>query len=156
MEEIDPTDSNRAERVAMIGVAEAKESALRGATTLLPVLERLLECDLDRGRSVVRVEDTSEPARRDLDQRGRESDARFVAEPEKCRVRDALELVAKCTVESRMAMPVYCAPAGAAAFSLSPPLGVVSYAAFAARDPVGRPLRHLRERMPGNSLVQLF
>src|SRR6187402_686861 len=43
MEHVDAADTDRTERVAVIGVGEPKESLLRAAAAKLPVLERLLE-----------------------------------------------------------------------------------------------------------------
>ena len=94
MEQLDATDTDGAERVAMIGVAEPQEPLLRDLSSKLPVLERLLERDRDRRRARVRIEHAREPRRCDLDERRAEPDAWLVREPEKCRVGDALELFA--------------------------------------------------------------
>ena len=59
VEEVDAADRGRAERVAVVGVAQADErgAARVLAAALVPVLERHLERDLDRGRARVGVED---------------------------------------------------------------------------------------------------
>jgi hypothetical protein len=59
VEEVDPADRHRTDRVAVVGVAERHElGPLRVlATALLPELERHLQRDLGRGRPRVRVED---------------------------------------------------------------------------------------------------
>src|SRR5450755_1535200 len=67
MEQLDSTDADRAERVAVIGVAESKELLFRLPTSKLPVLERLLESDLDCCRTGVRVKHSRQRARSDLE-----------------------------------------------------------------------------------------
>ena len=64
------------------------------AALLLPVLERHLQRDLDRGRAGVGVEDAGQAGRARLDEPRRELGRRRVREPEHRRVRDAVELVA--------------------------------------------------------------
>ena len=70
VEEVDAADRDRADRVAVVGVLEADERAPAHvlAAALLPVLERHLQRDLDRGRAGVRVEDPVQPRRGELDQ----------------------------------------------------------------------------------------
>ncbi len=67
MEQIDAADTDRAERVTVIGLAQTKEALLRRLAAERPVLERLLERDLDRRRAGVRVEDAAKISRRDLE-----------------------------------------------------------------------------------------
>ena len=64
VEEVDAADRDRADRVAVVGLAQADElGAPRLAAALLPVLEGHLERDLDGGRAVVGVEDAAQPGR---------------------------------------------------------------------------------------------
>src|SRR5262249_50446080 len=107
MKQRDPTDADRAKGVAVVGLVEAGEPLLARAAAQLPVLERLLERDLDGGRPGIRVEDAAQAAWRDVEQRGAQPDRRLVRQPEERRVRDPVELVAQGAVEPRMAMPVH-------------------------------------------------
>ncbi len=175
MEEIDPADTDRTERVAVIRVAEAKKLLLRfrrarparslfsvgGPIALmdvrtireLPVLERLLQCDLDRGRSGIRKENSRESLRCDVDQRGCETNAGLVTESEERRVRELIDLPLERCIETRMTMTMDVAPERADAIEVARPVGVEEKAAFASSDHEGRPLRHLRERVPGNLTI---
>src|SRR6187551_172834 len=69
MEEVDATDRNRADRVAVVGVAQMDEGGPPRvlAAALLLELEGHLERDLGRGRTRLRVEDAREPRRPQLD-----------------------------------------------------------------------------------------
>jgi hypothetical protein len=78
MEEVDAADANRAERVTVIGLAQAEEALLLRLAAECPVLERLLEGDLDRGGAGVRVEDAAKISGGDLEQIGGELDSGFV------------------------------------------------------------------------------
>src|SRR5262245_21805316 len=53
MKDVDAADTDGTERVAVIRVAEPKTALLRRTIAKLPVLKRLLQRDLDRGRSRV-------------------------------------------------------------------------------------------------------
>src|SRR5678816_2093015 len=68
MEQRDTSNADRADRIAVVGLAQPEKALLGRLTSLLPVLERLLERDLDRCRTGVRVEHARQPARRNLDQ----------------------------------------------------------------------------------------
>ena len=61
VEEVDAADRDRADRVAVVGVAQVDEGGAAGvlAAALLLVLEGHLQRDLDRGRARVRVEDAA-------------------------------------------------------------------------------------------------
>ena len=96
VEEVDAADRDRADRVAVVGVAEVDEGGAPGvlAAALLLVLEGHLQRDLGRGRARVRVEDAREAGRRDLDQAARPARRRRVGEAEHRRVGDLAELLA--------------------------------------------------------------
>src|SRR4051812_36395820 len=155
MEEIDPSDSDGAERVTVIRVAEPDELLLRAPAAKLPVLERLLERDLDRGRSRVRIEHARETCRRDVDERGRETDPRLVGQTEERRVRELRRLICERSIEHRMAMTMDVAPQRAHAIEISATILVDQERALTARDHERRPLRLLRERMPEDTLIEV-
>ena len=96
VEEVDAADRDRADRVAVVGVAEVDEGGAADvlAAALLLVLEGHLQGDLGRGRAGVRVEDAGEPGRRELDQPRRQLGGAGVGEAEHRRVGDPVELVA--------------------------------------------------------------
>ena len=96
VEEVDAADRDRADRVAVVGVAQVDEGGAAGvlAAALLLVLEGHLQRDLDRGRAGLRVEDAGEPGGRDLDQAAGQLGRAGVGEAEHGRVRDLVELVA--------------------------------------------------------------
>ncbi len=74
VEEVDAADRDRADRVAVVGVAQVDEGGAAGvlATALLLVLEGHLQGDLDRGRAGLRIEDARESGRREVDEAGRQ------------------------------------------------------------------------------------
>ena len=101
VEQVDPADRDRADRVAVVGVLEAHEARARRLRLrrLLPVLERHLERDLDRGRAAVGVEHAASAARRararargDRDEPLRQLLGARMGEAEHRRVRDPVEL----------------------------------------------------------------
>ena len=68
VKEVDPTDADGADRVAVVARRQVQESCLVRfwLRTLLPVLKRYFECDLHRCRPAVRVEDVVEAGWRDV------------------------------------------------------------------------------------------
>ena len=98
----------------MVGVREADE---RGparvlAAALVPVLERHLERDLDRGRARVRVEHAAQARRSEIDQARGQLGAARMCQPEHGRVSDPLELAAHGLVDEGVAMAMDVAPQG--------------------------------------------
>ena len=103
VEQVDPADRDRADRVAVVGHPRARRSGAPLLAALAPVLERHLERDLGGRGAGVRVEDAREPGRRELDQPPRQLDRRPVAEAEHRGVGDAVELGAHGGVDPRVA-----------------------------------------------------
>ena len=124
MKEIDAPYPDRSERVSVIGISESQKLSLRLLTAKLPVLKRLLQCDLDRGRTGVRIEDSCQAAWGDLDKRCTEPDAGFVTQAEECRVRNLVELVTQGAIQSWMVVSVKVAPQRADSVEVSPTIGV--------------------------------
>ncbi len=126
VEEVDAADRDRADRVAVVGVAQVHE---RGPPRVLPTallleLEGHLQRDLGRGRARLRVEDAREPRRRELDQLRRQLGGARVGEAEHGRVGDAVELFAQRRVDAGVAMPVDVAPQRGDAVDVAPALAV--------------------------------
>ena len=48
MKQLDTPNPDRTKRITMIGIAKSQKSSLRTAATKLPILKRLLQCDLYR------------------------------------------------------------------------------------------------------------
>ena len=94
------------------------------AASVLPVLERHLERDLDGRGPGVRVEDAVEPGGGDLDEPGGELGGPGVGEPQHRRVGDAVELLADRGVDLRVPVPVNVAPEGGDAVEIAAPLDV--------------------------------
>jgi hypothetical protein len=139
VEEVDAADRDRADRVAVVGLAHVRE---RGpapvlATTLLLELEGHLERDLDRGRPCFGVEDAAQPGWRDLDQPRRQLGGAGMGEAEHRRVGDPVELLAQRRVDAGMAMPVDVAP------QRGDPIDVAATVAADQLRPLG-PLDHRR------------
>ena len=134
VEEVDAADRDRADRVAVVGVAQVDEGGAADvlAAALLLVLEGHLQRDLGRGRARVRVEDPREAGGRDLDQAGGELGGAGVGEAEHGRVGDPPELFADGGVDRRVAMPVDVAPERGDPVDVAASLGV---------DQVGSPRR---------------
>ena len=92
VEEVDPADRDRADRVAVVGVAQADELGALRLAAQLPVLVGHLHRDLGGGRAVVGVEDALQPGRRDRHEARRQLRRAGMREAEHRRVRDAVEL----------------------------------------------------------------
>ena len=149
MEQLDAAHADRAERVAVIGVAEPQELLLRGATAELPVLERLLERDLDRRRARVRIEHARQ--RRAARPRAARPPSRMPGSCDsprnvECAMRSSC--IAQRLIQPRVVVAVNVAPQRADAIEVAPAVGVEEEVAVARRDHQRIPLRHLRERVP--------
>ena len=68
VEELDAADRDRAERVAVVAVAQADEARAPPLAALVVELVGHLERDLARGRAVVGEEDAAEALGREVDQ----------------------------------------------------------------------------------------
>jgi hypothetical protein len=110
VEEVDPADRHRADRVAVVGVAQADELGPLRLAAQLPVLVGHLDRDLGRGRAVVGVEHPLQPGRSDRDEPRRQLGRAGVREAEHRRVRDAVELGLHRRVDRRVSVPVDGAP----------------------------------------------
>ena len=158
VEALDAADRDRAERVAVVGVAQRHEAGApaRLHALLLPVLEGDLQRDLDRGRAVVAEEHAREPGGRDRDELRGELDRRHRRQPEQGRVRDLVELLVDARAQGRVVVAVQVHPERGDAVEVAVPLGVDQVVALAALDHHGlavQPLAHLRERVPERALV---
>ena len=136
VEEVDAADRDRADRVAVVGLAEADEGGAPGvlAAALLLVLEGHLQGDLGRGRAGVGVEDARRPGRGDRDQARRQLGGAGVGEAEHGRVGDAVELLADGRVDRRVAVAVDVAPERGDAVDVAAAVGVDQVGALAALD----------------------
>ncbi len=112
VEEIDAAHRDRADRVAVVGVAQVNEGGAPCvlAAALLLELEGHLQRDLGRGRAGLRVEDAREARRRQLDQPRRQLGGAGVGEAEHRRVGDPVQLLAQSLVDPAVAMAVHVAP----------------------------------------------
>ncbi len=155
MEQIDAADPDRAERVTVIGIAEPKESLFRWPPDELPILERLLQGDLDRGRAGVRVKHPRQAGRRRFDELCREPNPGLVRQSEERRVRQLARLELERSIQPRMTMTVNIAPERRDTVEVALAFHVEQKAAFSARDDERFPFGHLRERMPNYTLIEL-
>ena len=139
VEEVDAPDGDRADRVAVVGIAQVDE---RGAppvlaAALLLVLEGHLQRDLGRGRAGLRVEDARKPRRRQLDQSCRQLGGSGMGEAEHGRVGDLVQLLAERLVDAGVAMAVDVAPQRGDAVDVTATIAVDQVSAL-------RPLDHQR------------
>jgi hypothetical protein len=160
VEEVDPADGDRAEGVAVVGVAEGDEAGAPRVlpAALMPVLERHLERDLRCRRPGVRVEDPAQPRRREVDQACGELRSGLVGEAEHGGVRDPVELCPDRRVDPRVAMPVHVAPQRRDAVDIAAAVGVEEVGALSLADHdrvLADPVPHLRERVPEVVVIQL-
>ena len=110
MEELDPAHRHRADRVPVVGVAQADEpGALRRPHVLL-VLVGHLHGDLGGRRAVVGEEHPLQAGRCDLHQPARQLSRSGVGEAEHRGVRDPVELGAHRGVDARVTVTVDGAP----------------------------------------------
>ncbi len=155
VEEVDAADRDRADRVAVVAVAQADEAGARLAA-MAPILKGHLQRDLGRRRAVVGEEHAGQAGRRDVDELLRELDCGRVRQAEHRRVRDALELRANRGVDHRMRVAVDRAPQRRDAVDVGVAVGVVERAALRSLDDqrvLFDPSLLLRERVPQDPLV---
>ena len=160
VEEIDPADGDRAERVAVVRVAKRDE---RGpprvlAAALLPVLERHLQRDLGGRRARVGVEDAVQSGRRQINQPRGQLGGTPVRQSEHRRVCDPLELVVHGLVDQRVAVPMDVAPQRGDAVDVAIPLGVDEVGALGPLDHqwlLSTPVELLCERVPEVTVVEV-
>jgi hypothetical protein len=160
VEEVDAADRDRADRVAVVGLAQVDEGGAPAvlAAALLLVLEGHLQGDLGRGRARLRVEDAREATGRELDQLRGQLGRTGVGEAEHGRVRDPVELLAHGRVDAGMAMPVDVAPERGDAVDVAVPLVVDEIRSLGALDNQRLfldPALLLGERVPEVVLVEL-
>ena len=160
VEQVDPADRDRADRVAVVRLAEAYERGAPAALALAlaPVLKRHLQRDLVRRRAGLGVEDAGEARRCQLDQPLRELGRARMGESEHRRVGDAIELVAQRLVDQRMSMAVHVAPQRGVAIDVAPPVLVDEVGALGVVDHdrvLGAPITLLRERVPEVPVIEL-
>ena len=151
MEGLGVADADRAQRVAVVRLGERDEARAPRLAAQLPVLERQLERDLDRGGAGVGVEDARQRRRRQLDQPLGQHRRRHVGEAEHGGVRDPVALRLERLVELALAVAVHVAPQRRDAVEVAPAVGVDQVVALAALDDqrrLGEPVAHLGERMP--------
>ena len=112
VEEGHSPDGDGPDGVPVVCVLQADERGLPHvlAASVLPVLERHLEGDLDGCRSRVRVEDPVQPGGSDLDEAGGELRRAGVGEAQHGGVGDTVQLLAHRLIDRGMAMPVDVAP----------------------------------------------
>src|SRR3954468_23307248 len=175
VEEVHPADADRAERVAVVRLAQRDELRLLRLAPQLPVLEGDLQRHFDRGGARIRIEDlvqdrlsleTGSPP----DELRGELDGRRRGEAEERRVRDVFELELHRGVDLGLAVPVDVHPQRRDGVEVLAPPGVEEPRTARVGDDDGlvagerlEPGLHLRERMPdvgaverGESLVSLL
>ena len=124
---------------------------------VLPVLERHLERDLDRGRPRVRVEDPVQARGRDVNEAIGQLCCARVGETQHGRVGDAVELLADPFVDRRMPVPVDVAPEGGDAVQIAATLGVDELGPLGGLDHqrlLLHPITLLREWMPEMIVIE--
>jgi hypothetical protein len=160
VEEADPADRNRSERVAVVGITQRDERGPPGmlAAALLPVLERHLERNLGCRRPGIRVEDPVQARRRQINQPPGELGGTRVRQAEHRRVCDPLELVVDGLVDQRVAMPVDVAPQRGDAVDVASSLGADQVGALGPLDHqwlLATPVELLREWVPEVMVVEV-
>jgi hypothetical protein len=75
---IDVAGAHRTEGVAMVAAGQREEAVALRAAVLLPILERDFQCDLNRGRAIVAVEDAAEAVRRNANELSSKPRSRLV------------------------------------------------------------------------------
>ena len=150
------TDADRAQRIAVVGFDQRRESRPSGLAPELPILKRQLERDLGRSRPGVRIEHARQPRGRYFDQPLRQHDGRHVGEAEHGRMGDLLRLLGNRAGQRGMRMPMHVAPQRRHPVEVAPALAVDQIIAFAPDDDdrlFGEPVLHLRERMPDVTVI---
>src|SRR3954468_17633763 len=166
VEEVHPADADRAERVAVVRLAQRDELRLLRLAPQLPVLEGDLQRHFDRGGARVRIEDLVQD-RLSLelgsppDELRGELDGRRRGEAEERRVRDVFELELHRGVDLRLAVPVDVHPQRRDGVEVLAPPGVEEPRAARVGDDDGlvarerlEPGLHLRERTPDVGAVE--
>src|SRR3970282_863985 len=153
VEEIDPADGNRTDRVAVVrlGKGEKLLPRLRPSLPLAPVLERHLDGDLHRGGSVVGIKDARESGRRGGQEFFRELDRRDVGQPQEGGMGHPVELGTDCAVDLLPAVPEQVHPQRRYAVEIFPPLRgeeAVPLSRLYAERSVLLPVRNLGEGVP--------
>jgi len=160
--ERDIGDRQRTERLAVIAPGQRDEPCAFGLTAVAPVVERKLQRDLDRARSIVGIEHATQRAgrvrrtRRDRDERLGELDRGLVREPGQHDVVEPVELVLQRLDDARMPVPEQARPPRTDRVEIAPPVVAVQPRALGACDRHHRQrfvIVHLRARMPDDGEV---
>lgn len=134
VEEVDASDADGADGVAVVSVGQGDEAVTLGVAAVVPIGEGEFAGDLEAGGAVVGVEDFGEAGRSDFDQAAGEFDGRGRSQAELGTVRDLAELVDDGAVDFGSAMAVEVAPEAGVAVEVAPAVGVDEIFAFAADD----------------------
>ena len=152
METGNPADTRTAQRVAVVGQFQGDEASLisrllRGRG-LLPVLQRDLQRDLDRRRSVIRKEDVPQSMRREIDQPLGQPDRRGVRHAQRGDVGNLVQLLPDCRIDLGPPMSVDVAPEATDSIQVAAALHIDQPVPLAPFDDPGLVFRHLREAVP--------
>ena len=147
---------HRADGVAVIRVTKRDDAPPLGIAPVLPVLQGHLHGDFDGRRSVVGIEDSRQPGRKNADEPFGEFDRRLVRRAGEDHVFDLLRLLGNRLVQPRMRVAVDVHPPRRDAVEqLASVLGI-EIDALAADDRQRRRRRlHLRIRMPDDGPVAI-
>ena len=151
VEEIDPPDAHRADRVAVVAVVEGDEEALLRPSHAAPVREGDLQPDLHGSCAGVREEHLPQPVGREPHEPLGELDRRHVRHPEQRGVRDLLQLPRDRLVQLRPVVPVDVDPERRVAVVVLDAVDVEELHALAPLDHdrlLGEVGLHLREGVP--------
>src|SRR6185437_1346219 len=125
--------AHRAKGVAMVGILERRDdTALLAAID--PVLERDLDGDFHRRRSVIREKDALQPARRAFDQCRREPRRRLVCEAGEDHLLERSRLFGNCRGDLRLRVAVQRHPPGRDRIEQRAAAVVVEVRALGAHD----------------------
>ena len=158
VERIDAPGRDRAERVAVVAVAQPYDVRSPRLTAQLGMPQRELDRHFAGTRAALREEGAGQACGGRREQRIGEGHGSGVREAEERRVRDAVELLADRGVDLRAAMAVHVDPQRRVAVEVPPPALVDQPHALAGRDHeriLALPLGLLREGVPEPRAIEL-
>ena len=158
MEQRDIANTDRSDRVPMVGIAQGDvlcPLGLRGFT-LLPVLESHFQRDFNGIGTITAKENVVKFRWCDFDQLPRQADRCAVAAPQVGNMRNQVYLLAKCIVKNRVSMAMNVAPETADPVDEFIAMNVLEPTATRRLHDKGLVVLHLGKRMPNVVAVPFF
>ena len=159
MENIDITDADSADRIAVVGVTQIDKLLFFGTAFMLPVLKSNFYSRFYSSRTIVGIEYFVQPLRRNFNQLLCQFGRWFIYEPQQCSMSDFIKLVFNSGIDFLTAMTVDIDPQTGNTVVIGFAFCIVKFYTFAMvynQLLIFIPALHLRKRVPHIFFIHTF